>query len=53
MQPFSPTTWGARLTGLWLVLNALFVIIGLTFDGLPILMAMLGLFAGILLIFGK
>lgn len=41
---------GMVLLGLWLVLHGLISIVGLSFNGLPLLMGILALVAGILIV---
>jgi hypothetical protein len=44
---------GFILLGIWLIATGLIAILGLSFAGLPIIMAILAIAAGILIIFGR
>lgn len=44
---------GLLLLGVWLVLSGLIQIVGLHFNGLPLLMGVLAIIAGALLILGR
>jgi hypothetical protein len=41
------------LLGIWLVLTGLIALLGLSFAGLPVIMAILALAAGILILIGR
>jgi hypothetical protein len=41
---------GMLLLGIWLILNGLIALLGLAFQGLPLLMGILALIAGILIV---
>jgi len=44
---------GMLLLGVWLIATGLIALIGLTFQGLPLLMAILALAAGVLILIGR
>lgn len=44
---------GMILLGIWLILNGLIGLVQLSFSGLPMLMAVLALIAGVFVITGK
>ena len=44
---------GMLLLGIWLVLTGLIALLGLSFAGLPVIMAILALAAGILILIGR
>ncbi len=44
---------GMLLLAIWLILSGLINLIGLTFGGLPIIMGVLAIAAGILILMGK
>jgi len=54
MRRMNPTrNLGMLLLGIWLIVSGLVALIGLTFQGLPILMGILALAAGILVLLGR
>jgi hypothetical protein len=48
-----PKNLGILLLGIWLILTGLIGLFDLNFSGLPILMAILALAAGILILLGR
>ncbi len=44
---------GMILLGVWLILNGLIVLLGFSFQGLPLLMAILAIAAGVLILLGR
>jgi hypothetical protein len=44
---------GMILLGIWLIATGLIALLSLSFSGLPIIMAILAIAAGVLIIFGK
>ncbi|HEX7588968.1 MAG TPA: hypothetical protein VF478_11685 [Anaerolineae bacterium] len=44
---------GMLLLGIWLVLTGLIALVGFSFAGLPVIMAILALAAGILILIGR
>ncbi len=44
---------GMLLLGIWLILSGLIALLGLTFQGLPLLMAILAIAAGVLILLGR
>ena len=47
-----PKRLGMILLGVWLILTGLIAIFGLSFSGLPIVMAIIAIISGILIVFG-
>ena len=45
--------WGMLLLAIWLILYGLIGLLGLSFAGLPLIMAILALAAGILILIGR
>ncbi len=48
-----PENLGMILLAIWLILEGLILLLGLTFHGLDIIMGILALAAGIILLFGR
>ncbi len=44
---------GMLLLGIWLIVSGLITLLGLTFSGLALLMAILALAAGVLIVIGR
>jgi hypothetical protein len=44
---------GMLLLAIWLILSGLIALLGLSFDGLSVLMGLLALVAGLLILFGR
>ena len=44
---------GLLLLGIWLIVSGLITLLGLTFNGLPLLMAILAIAAGVLILIGR
>lgn len=44
---------GMLLLSIWLIVTGLIALFGLTFNGLPLLMAILALAAGVLILIGR
>lgn len=44
---------GMLLLGIWLIVTGLTALVGFTFHGLPLLMAILALAAGVLILIGR
>jgi len=44
---------GMLLLGIWLIVSGLVALLGLSFHGLPLLMGILALVAGILIVIGR
>ena len=48
-----PKNLGMILLGIWLIVAGLIALIGFSFQGLPLLMAILGIAAGVLILLGR
>ena len=44
---------GMLLLGIWLIVNGLIALLGLSFSGLPVIMAILAIAAGVLILLGR
>jgi len=44
---------GMLLLGIWLILYGLIALLGLSFSGLPVIMAILAIAAGVLILLGR
>jgi hypothetical protein len=51
---FKPTrNLGMLLLGIWLIVTGVIVLLGLSFQGLPLLMGILALAAGVFILLGR
>jgi hypothetical protein len=48
-----PRNFGMMLLGIWLILNGVIFILHLSFVGLPIVMGILAIAAGVLILMGR
>jgi len=44
---------GMLLLGIWLIVSGLIALLGLSFSGLPVIMAILAIAAGVLILLGR